>query len=275
MLCLPPSRLDPFIETAFARLPQHPTLTRVTALAQVIDQPLARVIAWLQQRGKTVQVPEQPSVETPEEEPAPDTEALSTPIVAPATPSSKRSMFRWTPEMVQMLATEFLASPLEESISATARAIAAHHDWPADKVEYKIHQCGLPEQRHERHCADSAGDEQIPNQDAQNAEQVTETSITIPVLEQEQHVSRGPVVQESRGPVELHTGNYAWDGHVDGEKKRWYLDYPYGEFPVQKEAQVVYRNHIYKILMVGSSSFTASTVTVRVPQKESEMSQSV
>ncbi len=276
VLILPQTRIDPFIEAALARLPQEPTLTRVTALAQVIDQPLALVIGWLQQRGKTVQVPEQQSsADTSEEGAALNTEALPVLGVTSPAPSAKRSMFRWTAEMVQELTTEFLASPLDQSISATARTIAVKHDWPADKLEYKIYQLDLPELRQEQHRAGKAGDKDTHDQDVQHHNQTQDgidVAVVVPEFEQKQDVPKEPEMQESNGAVELRKGNYVWDGRVNNEMTRWFLDYPYGAFPVQKDAQVIYHGHTYMILKVGTSSFAASAVGVPLESQEEEVS---
>lgn len=175
----------------------------------------------------------------------PDMEAPKTEACAQPAPA-KRAMFRWTGDMLSQLTAEFLISSQDASISAIAGAIADRHHWPVKCVEYKIHHLDLPRQR-----------EQHPTS------MLKAHSAAIAVCASEQETQSEPVAQESSErtlgplPMELQRGNYVWDGRVDDETQRWYLDYSYGSFPAQIGDHVRYRGRIYVLQQVGTSSFRA------------------
>jgi hypothetical protein len=162
-LTLPQFRLDDWTEEALGRY--QGTEAEVMALSCVLRVPVQTVVTWLRQRGKPIPVltassnghahheasmqiiatnlaahpnGRTHSAENGEASPPDQT------VLAPE--KEKRGTLLWKPAMIKDLTEAFLSSS-EPSISATARAIAQQFRWPPDKVEYKIHQLHLPEQR--------------------------------------------------------------------------------------------------------------------------------
>src|SRR5579875_145882 len=245
-LLLPQPRLDPFVEAALSRCEPTPTLAKVEALAQVLDQPPALVAAWLRQRGKTVLLPEEApeaaSSDSEEEGRAgvgvEKHEAQSAP--------TKRVMFRWTSERIERLTAEFLTTPPDQSVSSAAKAIAGRHRWPAESTEYKIYHLGLPQQRLARPSTSAPRKE-----DGAQAEPEAQVEIA------DSRAAASPPAPEAAQPVELCRGNFVWDVRVDDRIQRWFLDYPYGDFPARKGELVVYQGTTYALQMVGSNTLRA------------------
>jgi len=259
VLLLPQPRLDPFIEAALARCEPTPTLAKVEALAQVIDQPPALVVAWLQLRGKTVLLPDEtPKAEGSEDRQAPETRAGKRKAAAA---KASRVMFRWTGEMIRQLAAAFLATPLDQSISAAAKAIAEHHSWPAESVEYKIYHLDLPSQRLAQQSALPSLKERSEQDEPAALGEGTDPPSELDETRHEVKAPRTPHLTEpeSASPVEMSRGNFVWDVRVDGAVQRWYLDYPYGAFPVQ-DGLVVYQGATYALHMVGINTVRATSI---------------
>jgi hypothetical protein len=258
-LILPQPRLDPFIEAALARCEEQPGLAKVEALAQVLDQPPALVIAWLKLRGKTVVLPEKaPEAARSDEGRAGDAQVEE--YEAQAAPA-KRVMFRWTDERIEQLTTAFLATPLDQSVSSAAKAIAEGHQWPTESTEYKIYHLDLPQKRLAQQSTstplkeDGAQDE--PGAQVESADPATLEAAPSPEVNAS---GPRPVIEtEKAQPVELCRGNFVWDVRVDGRVQRWFLDYPVGAFPVQK-GLVVYQGITYALQMVGCNTVKATSV---------------
>jgi hypothetical protein len=271
-LILPQPRLDPFIEAALARCEEQPPLSKVEALAQVLDQPPALVMAWLKLRGKTVLLPE----EAPEAADSDDGRAGDVDVEeheAQAAPT-KRLMFRWSSERIALLTAEFLATPLDQSVSSAAKAIAERHQWPAESTEYKIYHLDLPQKRLAQQSSSASlkedGEQDQPGAQVESADLASLEAAPSP------EVNASGALQltepEKAQPVELCRGNFVWDVRVDGAVQRWFLDYPYGAFPVQ-EGLVVYQGTTYALQMVGINTVRATSVqqSTQMETKASEV----
>lgn len=188
---------------------------------------------------------------------APDTKAQRSEV---STAKASRVMFRWSSEMIAQLTAEFLAAPLNQSISAVAKAIAARHGWTPESTEYKIYHLDLPDQRE----AQSQGSVKPDGDEVRQAEgdaavvgSALEQESALPAtLATEKRSERQMVNALPVGPVELRRGNFVWDVRIDGAVQRWYLDYPYGSFPVQ-EGLVVYQGITYALQVVGINTVRA------------------
>jgi hypothetical protein len=256
-LILPQPRLDPFIEAALARCEEQPQLAKVEALAQVLGQPPALVMTWLKLRGKTVVLPEEASKATDA-----DVEAHG----AQAAPT-KRVMFRWSSERIALLTAEFLAMPLDQSISAAAKIIAERHQWPAESTEYKIYYLDLPQKRLAQQSSSAPlkenGEQDEPGAQVESADLGSSQAASSPEVNASETLQL--TESEKAKPLELCRGNFVWDVRVNGAIQRWFLDYPYGAFPVQ-EGLVVYQGTTYALQLVGSN--TVRAISVQQPAQE-------
>jgi hypothetical protein len=258
-LILPQPRLDPFIEAALARCEEQSPLSKVEALAQVLDQPPSLVIAWLKLRGKTVLLPEE-ALEATGSDDGRDLETDTGRHEAAMIPA-KRVMFRWTDERIEELTTAFLATPPDQSISAAAKAIAERHQWPAESTEYKIYHLDLPQKRLAQQSSSAPlkedGEQDQPGAQVESTDPGSSQAASSPEgnASETLHLTESEKAQ----PVELCRGNFVWDVRVNGAIQRWFLDYPYGAFPVQ-EGQVVYQGTTYALQMVGINTVKATLV---------------
>jgi hypothetical protein len=270
-LFLPQPHLDPFVEEALMRCEPHPTTTKIAALAQILDLSSERVQQLLCERGKaladTEQAPQQeafapalPAWETPEP-------ATGAPTAPEENTPAKRPLFRWTPDMIEVLTDEFRAAPAEQGSNLIARTIAQQHGWPTAKVNYKIYQLHLPDRR--KRCQDEAAVRE-PAVQQQQAEPIAEDSRaehSVPDAGQteERPPKPGNALDSLRAasiPIFLKPGNFVWDIRVDSEIKRWNLDYPYGSFPGSSGDTVVYHGHSYTVQRVASSTFSVLTSAI-------------
>lgn len=147
-LALPQPRLDPFVEEAIARLPQAPPWEKITALAQVLEQPVPDVLVLLRQRGKDVPENKQQRSEPLQ---AAEEENERESVTDQLEPLPGHSLvFRWTAELERELTEAYLATPIEQSTFAAAKEIARLYGWPQTSVDYKIRALKLPARRAEQ-----------------------------------------------------------------------------------------------------------------------------
>src|SRR5579883_1941033 len=271
-LLLPQRRLDPFIEAALARCEPTPTLAKVEALAQVLDQPPAQIAAWLRQRGKTVRLPEDPP--QPQEGDDRRGPGADAPGHEGAATSAKRLKFHWTSQMIEQLSAAFLSTPADQSIRGAAKAIAEQQSWPVECVVSKLYQLALPRKREARPSPSTSPEvdgEQVetpvPGKSVERAggQDAPKTAV---------NPSQTLLLAESEAaaPLELCRGNFVWDVCVDDRRQRWFLDYPYGDFPVRK-GLVVYQGATYALQLVGSNTLRASSLqqTIHEETKPTEV----
>lgn len=251
---VPTPRLDAFTEEALSRCDIHPTHAQVQALAHVLDQTVETIITWLKDRGKIVV-----GVETTF---SPDGTAsarqvgdvvvrrksplhvagtqeieAARPPASSSIGAAKRTMFRWTPALVELLTAAFLSKP-DGNVRATAQAIATQHDWPMKAVEYKIYDLQLPGKKQQQESAAPVS--------VSRAEPLSDHEKASPL----------PVAQV---PFVVQPGAFQWDMKIDGHFQRWGLDYPYGSFPLaQPGTRFVYRDHVYMLEQVSSAHLTVA-----------------
>ena len=253
-LHLPTPRLDAFSEEALARCDVHPTHAQVQALAHVLDQTVETIITWLKERGKSV-VGVETTISSNSIASAGQVGDVvvrrksllhvagteETETLRPSTSSNtttKRTMFRWTPELVELLTDAFL-SKLEGNVHATALAIATEHNWPVKAVEYKIYDLQLPGQKQQQALA---------------------APVSIPYAEPLPKCEEVSPLLAADNPFLVQTGAFQWDMKVDGKFHRWGLDYPYGSFPVvQPGTRITYRGTLYRLEQVSSAQLTVTT----------------
>ena len=263
-LHLPTPRLDAFSEEALARCDVHPTHAQVQALAHVLGQSIETIIAWLKERGKIVAGVETvlPRNATTSVGQVGDVvvrkrhslhvagsqtlEAVHSSVSSSST--AKRTMFRWTPELIELLTDAFL-SKSDGNVRATAQAIATEHGWPMKAVEYKIYDLHLLEKQ-------------------QQPSLVAPVSLLDAVPHHEYKEAASLLVAEV--PFVVQSGAFLWDIKVDGHFHRWGLDYPYGSFPLtQPGTHFVYQDHVYRLEQVSSAQLTVATLSSGSQEKTS------
>lgn len=165
---LPPHRFDHFTQEVLERF--DGSIAQAEAIARLLKQDTTTILRWAAQIGKDVEPVTMSRYGANGHEEAPEEREALVIVAEPAetgAPSqrARHPLFRWTPEMMDQLASEFLSAP-EQNVSAVAKTIAERHNWRVENVEYKIYHLDLPrkraEQRQREHQdgADSQEDDQ-------------------------------------------------------------------------------------------------------------------
>ncbi len=202
---------------------------------------LEQIITQVQQET-SIEDPTAPDVSIPDiilEEPAP----APAPHQTVAVESEDLSIFKiakngkniWTPAQKELLEREWLRlRPIVGTNTEALRLICEQQGWPLQAVTGQVYERGL--NKSWRKMLDA---------------QKTAARVEL-VMPQQQAVKQG-CSPSSSTPV-LPYGNLLWDLTIDGIAQRAGLDYPYGTFPYQVGATLLYKDHLCRVSKVGHNS---------------------
>jgi hypothetical protein len=160
-MSMPQFHLESWVEQVLQVVPSTPTRADVQALARILHQPEATIVAWLQQRGKspvddTEGEQDQLEKASPEQEMSPHSREALVPLPGAPQPGGQEqadppyeekappgTRFRWSDERKEALKQALASLQVDLAASSTsvqgvARTIAQQKQWPYAAVELKL-----------------------------------------------------------------------------------------------------------------------------------------